>query len=107
MTKLEAGRYGGFRDAGGYTPQDIRYTQKGDVIYAILLGWPGGGARVTLQSFAKGNLDSDLTIAHVTMLGSERAIRWEQGEVGLTFATPDEHIDDLAVVFKIELSGGS
>lgn len=106
-TKLEAGRFGGFRDAGGYTPEDIRYTQKGNVIYAILLGWPGSGASVTLQSFAKENLNADLTVANVTMLGSEGEIRWEQSEGGLTFTTPNENIDDLAVVFKIEVQGGS
>jgi alpha-L-fucosidase len=34
------------------TPQDVRYTtsKQGDVVYAILLGWPGNGKEVTLTS---------------------------------------------------------
>ena len=34
------------------TPQDVRYTasKQGDVVYAILLGWPGNGSQVNLTS---------------------------------------------------------
>ena len=43
---------GGFQDAGeflrlAYSAADVRYTpsKDGKTIYAILLGWPGGGRR--------------------------------------------------------------
>lgn len=106
-TKLETGRFGGVIDAaGGYTPRDIRYTQKGNAIYAILLGSPGTGKNVTLQSFAKKKLNEDLKITDVTMLECDERIRWEQGEDGLTITAPNEEIDDLAVVFKIKIQSG-
>ncbi len=102
-TQLQAGQFGGFTDAGGYTARDVRYTHKGNTIYAILLGWPGPGQQVTLESFAKDKPGKDVKINNVSMLECEQKINWQQQENGLVITTPGKGFDDLAVVFKIEI----
>lgn len=101
-TELKEGRFGGFTDAGGYTAKDIRFTTKGNTIYAIVLGWPGSGEQVSIQSFAPVNLAEDLNIDSVTMLGSDEEITWEMSDRGLLLTAPENAVDELAVVFKIQ-----
>lgn len=100
-TKLKEGPFEGFTDAGGYTPNDIRYTQKGDTIYAITLGWPGANREIQLHSFAKDSLDQPVTIENITMFGSDETIEWEMMEQQLTIQTPSQAADEKAIVFKI------
>ncbi|MBN2411220.1 alpha-L-fucosidase [candidate division KSB1 bacterium] len=102
-TQLQAGEFGGFTDAGGYTAQDVRYTRKGNIIYAILLGKPGAGEQVTLESFAKDKPGGVLNITNVSMPEYEQEITWQLQDNGLVIITPDIELDNLAVVFKIEI----
>ena len=50
-TKQE--KSGMFLDKLTYTAQDIRYTRKGNAIYAIVLGWPGGNKTIRILFLAK------------------------------------------------------
>jgi len=102
-TQLKAGRFGGFTDAGGYTAQDVRYTQKDNSIYAILLGTPDAGQQVTLESFAKNKFGKDVKIKNVSMLDSGQKVKWQQGEKGLVITAPAKDSDELAVVFRLEI----
>lgn len=45
---------GSFNDTAtkGYTAQDIRFTTKGDALYAIAMEWPGDG-KLTLKSLGE------------------------------------------------------
>lgn len=49
----DAGQFGGARDVrrAPYTSQDIRFTRKGNTLYAYVLAWPDNGS-VTLRSLA-------------------------------------------------------
>jgi len=85
-----------------YSSRDVRYTTRGDVIYAILLGWPGGGEEIRFAAFAADSLPSPLEIPSVSMLGSQAALDWNLAAEGLTLITPEEAPDQMAVVFKIE-----
>lgn len=100
-TKLKKGPFEGFTDAGEYTPEDIRYTQKENAIYAIVMGWPGANQQVQLRSFARDSLNQPLSISEVTMLGSEENIEWNLTEQQLAVHTPSNAPDDKTVVFKI------
>lgn len=100
-TKLKEGPFEGFTDAGEYTPKDIRFTQKENTVYAIVMGWPGSNHELQLQSFARGSLNQSLSISEVTMLGSEENIKWNLTEQHLAVHTPSNAPDDKAVVFKI------
>lgn len=100
-TKLKKGPFEGFTDAGAYTHNDVRYTKKGNSIYAVVLGWPGANSEMQLQSFAKDSLEQPLTIENVTMLGSDEPIEWEQRDQHLAVRTPSQAADEKAIVFKI------
>lgn len=100
-TKLKEGPFEGFTDAGAYTSEDIRYTQKGDVIYAIALGWPGANEQVQLQSFAQDSLEQSLSISGISMLGNDESLNWEHTNSQLVIDTPSAAPDSKAVVFKI------
>lgn len=86
-----------------YSWKDVRYTTKEDVIYAILLGWPGAGEELSLAAFATDSLPVPLEIASVSLLGSSLPLEWKQSETGLTLLTPGEAPDEKAVVFKVEI----
>jgi alpha-L-fucosidase len=85
-----------------YSWKDVRYTTKGDLIYATLLGWPGASKEILLNAFAEDSLSDPLEIASLTLMGSSAELVWELGEEGLTLTTPEEAPDQMAVVFKIE-----
>jgi alpha-L-fucosidase len=79
-----------------YTPQDIRFTVKGDVLYAICLGWPEG--QVTIESLA-GLYEEE--IESVRMLGVDQELEWSLSLAGLKVKTPAEKPCENAYVLKI------
>jgi alpha-L-fucosidase len=85
-----------------YSWRDIRYTRQGNVIYAILLGWPGAGTELEMEAFAGDRLPEKTDIREITMLGSDEKIVWKLEDSGLQVTAPDESPDEMAVVFKIE-----
>lgn len=99
-TKQE--KSGMFLDKLTYTEKDIRYTRKGNTIYAIVLGWPGNNKSVTLASFTGKTLNEIPEIKQVSILGSNEKIESSLDENGLHFVTPSQKIDDKAFVLKIE-----
>jgi len=63
---LPKGQFGGVADPkGGYSPEDIRYTQSkdGKTIYAIALGRPDASGKIVLTSFAANKLPNTISIA--------------------------------------------
>ncbi|WP_324720319.1 alpha-L-fucosidase [Salinimicrobium sp. HB62] len=100
-TKQE--RSGMFLDKLIYTAEDVRYTKKGDNIYAIFLGWPGDGKKVKLNSFSKEVLGEKLPkIKSVSVLGEQGTLDYELNDAGLHFTTPQQKVDEKAFVVKIE-----
>jgi alpha-L-fucosidase len=85
-----------------YTFKDIRYTTRGETVYAILLGWPGAGVDIHLKSFASDSLPEPMEVGQVTLLGSDAELKWTQSEDGLSILTPFIAPDIEAVVFRIE-----
>jgi alpha-L-fucosidase len=85
-----------------YSAKDVRYTTKAKVIYATLLGWPGGGEIINFTAFAPDSLPSPLEISSVSLMGSDEELEWNLAEEGLFLTTPSEAPDQMAVVFKIE-----
>ncbi len=94
---------GMFLDKITYTPQDIRYTKKGNTIYAIVLGWPGENTPITFTSFTTKILGSKLPkIESVSILGHSEKVPFKMDNTGLNIKTPDHKIDDNAFVIKIK-----
>lgn len=88
-----------------YTPDDVRYTARGDTVYAIALGWPGPGRPLTLTAFADPAA-ADLEVTEVDVLGADAPAEWERDPVGLVVTTPREPAHSGAVVYRIRLRPG-
>ncbi len=94
----------GFNEGKGkpFTAEDIRYTLKGNILYAFLMGWPGENeARIGslgYQSIPTGGKK----IGKISLLGYKGELVWQQqaGYLGvqMPLAAPCDH----AVVLKIE-----
>jgi alpha-L-fucosidase len=103
LEKAEPGQFGGARDVRSkpYTGEDVRFTTKGDVLYAYLLEWPTA-QRVVLKSLGttaphlKGRKITD-----VSLLGETARLEWSQEEQGLTVALPPKPPSDHATALKI------
>jgi alpha-L-fucosidase len=67
-------------DVTNYTAEDFRFTTKGDVLYAIGLGWPTKGEAV-IRSLAL-TLGSG-QVRSVALLGSDAKLQFEQRPDGL------------------------
>lgn len=92
---------GGFTERAEvfYTAEDVRFTVKNNVLYAILLGWPGEGKEITIKSLRilyPGEVHS------VSMLGADGDLKWSQSKEGLKVKMPNEKPCEHAYVIKIE-----
>jgi alpha-L-fucosidase len=87
---------GGFTDRKqkSFTGEDIRFTTKGDTLYAIALDWPG--KQMTVKSLANQKVTS------VKLLGSAQNLKWTQDAEGLKVQMPEQKLGDYAYTLKIE-----
>jgi len=84
-----------------YTAADLRFTTKGDVLYALGLAQPSGNRQVLIKTLYANSPYLRHAIARVTLLGSPTAVQWEQTPTGLLVHLPAPH-DDLPYALKIE-----
>jgi len=84
--------------------EDIRFTRKGNTLYAITLGWPEGG-KLTIKTLGTKEKISEGGIAAVSMLGVPGELKWSRDEQGLTITLPAEPPCKDAYAFKIEVKG--
>lgn len=93
---------GGFSERADrdFTPEDIRFTTKGDALYAIALGWPADG-RVLVRSLASvaGK------VARVRLLGHAGDLEWSQGEEGLLVRMPAQRPAEHALALEVRGEG--
>lgn len=87
---------GSFKDTASkpFTGEDIRFTAKGNTLYAIALAWPAGG-KLVVKSLA------DYPVKSVELLGSKARLAWKRDAAGLTVQLPAEKPNDYAFAFKI------
>ncbi|MDP4129656.1 MAG: alpha-L-fucosidase [Bacteroidota bacterium] len=85
-----------------YTAQDIRFTQKGDTVYAFCLGVPDGDIRIA--SLGRDSRISAGTISSVRMMGSNAKLHWKQKAGALIINKPSKlPVASVQVIgFKIE-----
>lgn len=75
-------------DAKAFTAEDIRFTTKAGVLYALGMDWPGGGY-MTIHAMAEGSPQRKGTIDRIELLGHGEPLRYELGFDGLTVKLPD------------------
>jgi len=93
---------GSFQDIKrtGFTSRDVRFTTRGEILYAIVLGWPEDG-RVAVRSLGQGLGKYDRAIGKVELLGSDAPLRWVQSEDTLAVELPAERPCDHAFALRI------
>jgi alpha-L-fucosidase len=96
-TEIPAGQFNDNDVA--FTAQDIRFTTKGDKLYAITLGELED--TVEIKSLATGSSSGIERIAGVRILGDDSVPSWSQDEAGLKIQIPKKKIGNHAVAFEI------
>jgi alpha-L-fucosidase len=96
---------GSFNDTATqpYTSQDIRFTTKGDVLYAIALGWPADG-KIAIKTLSQGSTAAPGSITSVKLLGSNAKLKWTRDGNGLNIELPQTKTGEYAWAFRIERS---
>jgi len=87
-----------------YAPGDIRFTTKGDALYAIALAWPDED-KLVIKSLASNSPHYRREIARVGLLGGESNLQWSRNIDGLTVKLPPRPPGDYAFAFRINPSG--
>ncbi len=92
---------GSFNDTkrAAFTGQDLRFTKKGEAIYAIALAWPQ--KTLTIKTLGASSLHIQGKIKEITLLGHPGRLQWKQDKMGLTITMPDQPPCDFAYAFKI------
>jgi alpha-L-fucosidase len=89
------------KEQAAYTAQDIRFTRKGNALYAICLGWPQD--EWLIKSLHAASLVQAEMIATISLLGSPASIGWRQDSAGLHLKPPVERPCQHAYTLKITL----
>ena len=82
---------------------DIRFTTKGDILYAIALGWPADG-KIVIKSLAENSADYPRQIGKVELIGANSEVKWKRGAQGLEIQVPDT--PPCKYAFSIKISAG-
>jgi alpha-L-fucosidase len=82
-----------------YTAADVRFTAKGETVYAFVMEWPEDGKAV-IKTLAKGAAVFPRDIARVELLGAGE-VSFTQDERGLTVNMPDKKPNEYAYGLKI------
>jgi alpha-L-fucosidase len=88
-------------DIKPFTPQDFRFTTKGNALYAIELAWPDSGDAV-IHSLDQAALGSS-QIASVTLFGYDGNLSYEQKSDGVHIRLPAQRPGKYAYCFKFDL----
>ena len=116
----------GFNEGKGrpFTAQDVRFTSKGDTLYAIVLGWPTNGVSIKSLGKSAGLLDQPIRKIELLDGGQKKSrqpvehpatllmqhdrsekLKWTQTDDALVIRQPKNQPGDIAIVFKIFLHG--
>jgi len=80
-----------------FTAQDIRFTTKGDVLYALTLGIPNAPINIHLLSLKSNNGK----VRAIELLGSSEKISWSQKSGSLVIQASKNYPSENAAVYKI------
>jgi alpha-L-fucosidase len=94
---IQAGAFGGARDVRPYTAEDLRFTRRGQTLYAFVMDWPT--APVVIRSLTTDKAPG--RVARVELVGHGGALPFQQDARGLTVTFPSAKIGDYAYALKI------
>jgi alpha-L-fucosidase len=80
-----------------YTSEDIRFTRKGDTVYAFAFVWPTNG-KLLIKTLARGASALPKPIQRVDLIGAGQ-LTFTQDATGLTLNLPDKAPNPYAYAF--------
>jgi alpha-L-fucosidase len=98
-TKVQA-KLNRFDENFGFSSRDIRFTLKGNTLYAYCLGKPE--ADIFIKSLARSSKLNNKAIAAVSMIGSGEKLRWKQSPDALVIKKPLNMPAWQVIGFKID-----
>ncbi len=90
---------GEFKMQKPYTSKDIRFTTKGDTLYAITLALPALKESINIDALSSKNNSG--IIANVELIGSDEKLNWSQKKGALIIKAPITYPSDDAAAFRI------
>jgi alpha-L-fucosidase len=81
------------------TAADVRFTTKGDTLYAFVMGWPE--FQTVIRPLATGTALRVGKIQNVELLGFDGKLDWSQDSSGLKVMMPAQKPCDYAIAFKV------
>jgi len=83
-----------------FTGRDIRFTTRGEILYAIALAWPEDG-RLTIKSLASDATLFTQVVEKVELLGAAEPLPWTRDADGLHVTLPARQPGDHAFAFRV------
>jgi len=99
--KIEAGNFNEDKQKD-LMAEDIRFTTKGSMIYAFVMGQPEKEAVVNALGLASPQNPGK--VARVELLGHGGDLKWKQDESALSVEMPAGKISDIGITLKIEMA---
>ncbi len=85
-----------------FTPEDIRFATKGDVLYATSMGWPEDG-KLVIKSLAKNSQYFPKEIQKIEWGLTKQSLTFERNDNGLIVSLPEKTSDDLSYANVIKI----
>ena len=85
-----------------FTPADIRFTTKGNAIYAVVMAWPENGI-VQIKSMKQGSSYLEKSVSSVTLLGTGQKLSFKQHESFLEVDIKD-YKPKLSYTFALKIA---
>ncbi|GGJ02196.1 alpha-L-fucosidase [Alicyclobacillus cellulosilyticus] len=98
-TKVVGGSFNDTKRAT-FTSEDIRFTTRGEILYAIALGWPSNG-QLVIRSLADGIALYPGEIGRVEWVGSHASVTWRREKQGLVIDLPEQRPAGNAFALRI------
>ena len=101
---LDSAAGGGMNERGrkDLTSADVRFTTKGNNLYAFVMGRPEKEA--SIPALALGGKNAVPKIRNVDLLGHRGKLAWTQDEAGFRIPMPDQKLSDHAITLRIALA---
>jgi alpha-L-fucosidase len=84
--------------------EDIRFTRKGNALFAMALGWPDDRI-LRIKTLKEGAPIGSGGIATISLLGSQSPVRWKQTADALEVELPSEKPCKYAYALKLTVRG--
>jgi alpha-L-fucosidase len=86
-----------------FTADDVRFTKKGQTLYALVMGWPEKQAAI--PALGSNSKHAPGKIENVELLGHSGKLQWTRDDAGLKIELPEKKPCDHAVVFRVSGRG--